>query len=385
MDATGGFIQTVIDRTRAYLDDPSLDAKYDDNFLVKNVISPMFASIASRINNSTSNPISVWIPFPLTESTEYYALPPCVGEVWRLAIRNSDNYVSREAMPRTEWHYRGPNWKVEGNMIVFSPKPDMNYPDIQLQFMHSGEIMPFRTNATLVGAPTVTGITGTAGQFSCTTTTALLVGQAITITGTFGGSGSISGYTSGKTYYIIATNGTTTFTLSETEGGTAITTTVGTPAGLTYTVAADTLVFSITNTPEVGVIDRRDNAYLGSMVRILTATGIIEERIISKWTKNGTLFQTKVRLPFTYATAGSLTIEYAPFGLESLYEAVAVGGAIKLGTYKKISGAQFQMLQLQYKDAMKTAMDHFANKQMRTGKYFERSTADNPLNDWRNI
>jgi hypothetical protein len=34
---------------------------------------------------------------------------------------------------------------------------------------------------------------------------------------------------------------------------------------------------------------------------------------------------------------------------------------------------------------MKTAMDHFANKQMRTGKYFERSTADNSLNDWRNI
>jgi hypothetical protein len=385
MDATGGFIQTVIDRTRAYLDDPSLDAKYDDNFLVKHVISPMFASIASRINNSTSNPISVWIPFPLTQGTEYYSLPPCVGEVWRMAIRNDDNYVSREAMPRTEWHYRGPNWKVEGNMIVFSPKPDMDYADIELQFMHSGEVMPFRSSATLVGAPTVTGITGIAGQFSCTTTTALIVGQAITITGTYGGTGSISNYSSGNTYYIIATNGTTTFTLSATEGGTAITTTIGTPSGLTYTVSPDTLVFGLTSTPEVGVIDRRDNAYLGSMVRILTSTGIVEERIISKWTKSSTFFQTKVRLPFTYATAGSLTVEYAPFGLESLYEAVAVGGAIKLGTYKKITGSQFQMLQMQYKDAMKTCMDHFSSQQMRTGKYFERNTADNKLNDWRNI
>ena len=384
MDATGGFIQTVIDRTRAYLDDPSLDAKYDDNFLVKHVISPMFASIASRINNSTSNPISVWIPFPLTESTEYYSLPPCVGEVWRMAIRNDDNYVSREAMPRTEWHYRGPNWKVEGNMIVFSPKPDMDYPEIELQFMHSGEVMPFRTSATLLGAPAGVAITGTAGQFSCTSTT-LIVGQAITITGTYGGTGSISNYSSGKTYYIITTNGTTTFTLSETEGGTAITTTAGTPTGLTYTVSPDTLVFALTNTPEVGVIDRRDNAYLGSMVRILTSTGIVEERIVSKWTKNSTYFQTKVRLPFTYASAGTVTVEYAPFGLESLYEAVAVGGAIKLGTYKKITGAQFQMLQMQYKDAMKTCMDHFASQQMRTGKYFERNTADNKLNDWRNI
>jgi hypothetical protein len=50
---------------------------------------------------------------------------------------------------------------------------------------------------------------------------------------------------------------------------------------------------------------------------------------------------------------------------------------MKLGTYKKMSPAQFQMIQLQYKDAMKTCMDHFSSQQMRTGKYFERNTADN--------
>jgi len=77
-------------------------------------------------------------------------------------------------------------------------------------------------------------ITGTAGQFSCATTT-LTVGQAIKISGTFGGTGSITGYTDPTTYYIIATNGTTTFTLSATSGGSAITTTAGTPTGLTYT------------------------------------------------------------------------------------------------------------------------------------------------------
>ena len=78
-------------------------------------------------------------------------------------------------------------------------------------------------------------ITGTAGQFSCTATT-LVVGQAITITGILAGTGSITGYTSPTNYYIITTNGTTTFTLSATYGGTAITTTAGTPTGLTYTL-----------------------------------------------------------------------------------------------------------------------------------------------------
>jgi hypothetical protein len=76
-------------------------------------------------------------------------------------------------------------------------------------------------------------ITGVAGQFSCTATT-LTVDSTITISGTYGGTGSITGYSNPTTYYIIATNGTTTFTLSATLGGGAITTTAGTPTGLTY-------------------------------------------------------------------------------------------------------------------------------------------------------
>lgn len=79
-------------------------------------------------------------------------------------------------------------------------------------------------------------ITGTSGQFSCTSTSpALYVGQELYISGVFAGSGEITGYTNTpKTYYIIATNGTTTFQLSATKAGPAIATLVGTPTGLTY-------------------------------------------------------------------------------------------------------------------------------------------------------
>ena len=78
-------------------------------------------------------------------------------------------------------------------------------------------------------------ITGTAGQFSCSATT-LYVGERVTITGTFGGTGSISGYSTGTSYFIVATNGSTTFTLSTTAGGGGVTTTAGTPTGLTYSL-----------------------------------------------------------------------------------------------------------------------------------------------------
>lgn len=81
-------------------------------------------------------------------------------------------------------------------------------------------------------------ITGVAGQFSCTaSSTPLAVGQSLTISGAYGGTGSISGYTNPTTYYIITTNGSTTFTLSTTVGGSGVTTTAGTPTGLTYTLS----------------------------------------------------------------------------------------------------------------------------------------------------
>lgn len=89
---------------------------------------------------------------------------------------------------------------------------------------------------------TVTGvaITNTAGAFSCTCTN-LLVGQGLTLSGTYGGTGSITGYANPTIYYVSATNGTSTFTL-QSAPGTAIVTTTGTPTGITYTVNGTTTV-----------------------------------------------------------------------------------------------------------------------------------------------
>ena len=93
-----------------------------------------------------------------------------------------------------------------------------------------GDTLNLSTAATL----STVAITGSAGQFSCTSTY-LAVGMTVTISGTAGGGGSITGYTNPTTYRISVTNGSTTFTLTTT-GGSAITTSAGTPTGLTYTV-----------------------------------------------------------------------------------------------------------------------------------------------------
>ncbi len=101
------------------------------------------------------------------------------------------------------------------------------------------------TVATLAATATLTtvAITGTAGEFSCDAA-ALYVGQSLTLSGTWGGTGSVVGYTDPTTYYVKATTGTT-FTLVNSYAaaisgtGGAIVTTVGTPTGITYTVNAD--------------------------------------------------------------------------------------------------------------------------------------------------
>jgi len=97
------------------------------------------------------------------------------------------------------------------------------------------------------GILSTVAITGTAGQFSCTSTT-LAVGHIITISGTIGGTGSISGYANPTTYYIISTNGSSTFTLSKTQTGSGVTTTTGTPTGLTYVLAGCTIGAGCVNT-----------------------------------------------------------------------------------------------------------------------------------------
>jgi hypothetical protein len=83
-------------------------------------------------------------------------------------------------------------------------------------------------------------ITGTNGQFSCTTTS-LSVGQKVRISGVNTGTGSIAGYTNPATYYIIDTNFSDSFTLSPDPGGLPLDTTVGTTTGLTFVAITEVL------------------------------------------------------------------------------------------------------------------------------------------------
>jgi hypothetical protein len=123
----------------------------------------------------------------------------------------------------------------------------------------TGTGIPANTTVVSVGlvgsTNTLAGVavTGTAGQCSCSATT-LILGQQIIVTGLL--TGTATGISAG-TYYIVLTNGTTTFTLSASSGGGGVVTTAGTTAGLTFVVQVSnfwTVVLSNNATGSASVV-----------------------------------------------------------------------------------------------------------------------------------
>ena len=88
------------------------------------------------------------------------------------------------------------------------------------------------TGSTLAGV----AISGTGGQITFTSNASVFTGQYMTISGTLGGTGSITGYSNPTTYILTAV--TATGATLTTTAGAAVVTTAGTPTGLTYTLGA---------------------------------------------------------------------------------------------------------------------------------------------------
>jgi len=102
---------------------------------------------------------------------------------------------------------------------------------IQLDVPRAVQVVTSTAAATTLAG---VAITGTGGQISYTSQTGLVSGQYLTISGTYGGTGSITGYSNPTTYILTAVTATTA-TLTTTAGA-AVVTTAGTPTGLTYTL-----------------------------------------------------------------------------------------------------------------------------------------------------
>jgi hypothetical protein len=140
MHATHSILYTILERLRFYLDEATLDAKYDNDFLLRHVIMPEFVTVYSRLARNFDNPPIIRHPIPWVAGQEYYVLPPNVMELIRVAELSDEGRVKQEWIPRGEFDRRGPGWALEGNMLVWRPIPQTTQ-DLDIWYIPSGDFL----------------------------------------------------------------------------------------------------------------------------------------------------------------------------------------------------------------------------------------------------
>jgi hypothetical protein len=121
MDETFGFLNTVIERTRVWLDEPDLDAKYNDRYMALHIVPPAMADVLERLAMTYANPVVVRHVITLVDGQTDEVLPPGIGEIHRLVRVSADGTILQDHRPRGRFNPAGPGWELQGNMLSFRP------------------------------------------------------------------------------------------------------------------------------------------------------------------------------------------------------------------------------------------------------------------------
>lgn len=303
MHSSGSFLRTVIERIRTYLDEPDVDAKFTDDYIVRHVICPGMVDVISRINNTTTAPIILEATLTMDGEETRFVLPPCIAQVHRFVVQNDAGDPILDVLPRDIYNRLGVGWRLEGSpssFVIVVPSPPAGTNTIKVWYTSNGDILPHLASGTLAED-------------------------------------------------------------------------------------ADTLLNTVTlaTTPTLGSVDRREGAYIGQYLRILTSGDTnppIEERPIVSHDRVGSSWKVVVDPPFEHASVGTITYEIVPCGAQSMMEATAAWCASKLGTARKISNEHMSRILTNYRASLKTIGDNLTTAQARMPHTYPRDTIDSPQN-----
>lgn len=141
MHSSGSILKTYCEKVRHYLDDPDLDAKYDDNYLVRFFLPSAMTDVISRVSQMSDAQIVSAFNLTLAPGTNQYKLPPAVAQVLRIGtLEASTNLFIEDMKPRNRFNMLGTNWSIHGNSIVFEPSVD-TAKTVTVVFVPSGDVM----------------------------------------------------------------------------------------------------------------------------------------------------------------------------------------------------------------------------------------------------
>lgn len=142
MNSNYSFLQTLLTRVRAYVDEPDVDAKYTDDFILRHFIMPSLTEAYARINLSASDPALCKYSFTLGGTgNRYYQLPANVGEIRRLVVRQSDGSILYDFRPRSDRHRLEAGWSIEGNVLYTPVETGATY-SCSLEYLPTGDYFP---------------------------------------------------------------------------------------------------------------------------------------------------------------------------------------------------------------------------------------------------
>lgn len=166
MDSRNSFIYTVLERIRALVDEPSVQAKYTNDYLVRHVIGPSQADVLSRLHLTAQAPVVLRYSITLDSTKTRYVLPPHVQEIRRFVVVSAtDSSVVCDTWRRDLVHRRGWIWRVEGGpgawelVLQSAPTDDVV---VEIWYTPSGEFQPVFGTATFSSKPTNTFTLSTA-------------------------------------------------------------------------------------------------------------------------------------------------------------------------------------------------------------------------------
>ena len=165
MNSTGSVLQTLVDRVRLLTDETGSD-RYEDKDLLEEFILPAWVCFWTDISMLDEDPILLASTVSIIAGTDRYILPPIIGDIWALAMNSATtNARTHDWQKRNEWHSAGAGWRIEGNELVFQPKPTTTE-DWLLIYRPSGDCLPHVGSGTVVSSTVITlAATPTLGSF----------------------------------------------------------------------------------------------------------------------------------------------------------------------------------------------------------------------------
>ena len=127
---------------------------------------------------------------------------------------------------------------------------------------------------------------------------------------------------------------------------------------------------SLSADKDLGMYDRRTNAYVGARIRILPTGGVWEDHIVAS--QNGSTVT--LRDPIETDVGTEIRYEAVPTYLQPIVEVVALTVALKMAVPLQLSRSKVQMLNQERAASIKTARELVSNMDERRGRFWETDT-----------